>query len=87
MLVFLQSLAVKSFIFTTISYTIDQKVTWKWGSGTASGTVKKVYTSKITKIIKESEVTRDATQDDPAYLILQADGDEVLKSHSELSAS
>ena len=35
-------------------------------------------------IIKGSKVSREASKDDPAYLIEQEDGDEVLKSHSEL---
>ncbi|MCF6445867.1 DUF2945 domain-containing protein [Nereida sp. MMG025] len=59
-------------------------VEWDWGNGTGSGTVQKTYTQKITKTIKGTEVTRDASKDEPAFLIEQDDGDEVLKSCTEL---
>ncbi len=66
-------------------YSEGDKVEWNWGNGTGSGEVVKKYTRKITLTIKGSEVTRDASEDDPAYKIEQSDGDEVLKSGSELS--
>lgn len=62
-------------------------VAWDWGDGTAQGKVTKVYTRKITKTIKGSEITRDASEDEPAYLIEQDDGDEVLKSCTEVRAA
>lgn len=67
-----------------MAYNENDKVEWKWGNGTGTGKIKKVYTQKITKTIKGSEVTRKASDDDPAYLIEQEDGDEVLKGHDEL---
>ncbi|MGR3542268.1 MAG: hypervirulence associated TUDOR domain-containing protein [Hasllibacter sp.] len=67
-----------------MAYSEGDKVEWNWGNGTGTGEVKKKYTSKITKKISGSDVTRNATEDDPAYLIEQEDGDEVLKSGSEL---
>ena len=66
-------------------YSEGDKVEWNWGNGTGTGEVVKKYTQKITLTIKGSEVTRDASEDDPAYKIEQDDGDEVLKSGSELS--
>lgn len=60
------------------------KVKWEWGNGEGTGTVQKKYTRKTTLKIKGSEVTRDASEDEPAYRIEQEDGDEVLKSGSEL---
>ena len=65
-------------------YNVGDKVKWEWGDGTATGEVQKRYTQKVTRKIKGTEVTRDASDDAPAYLIEQSDGDEVLKSHSEL---
>lgn len=65
-------------------YSEGDKVEWDWGNGTASGKVRKVYTSKITRTIKGNEVTRKADDECPAYFIEQDDGDEVLKSHSEV---
>ena len=66
------------------SYSEGTKVEWDWGNGTGTGKVAKVYTQKITLKLQGSEVTRDASDECPAYRIEQEDGDEVLKLHSEL---
>ena len=63
------------------------RVTWSWGSGTAEGTVQETFTREVTRTLKGTEVTRNATEDEPAYLIEQEDGDRVLKSESELDAA
>ena len=63
---------------------VGDDVSWNWGNGTASGTVKQVYTERVSKTLKGAEVVRDASEDNPAYLIEQDDGDQVLKSDSEL---
>lgn len=60
------------------------KVEWDWGHGTGQGEITKVYTQKTTVTIKGSDVTRDADEACPAFLIEQDDGDAVLKSASEL---
>ncbi len=60
------------------------KVEWDWGNGTGTGKVVKTYTQKITLTISGTEVTRDASDDEPAYKIEQEDGGEVLKSQSEV---
>lgn len=65
-------------------YDIGDHVRWSWGSGTAEGTITERFTDSVTRTIKEAEVTRDASDEEPAYLIEQEDGDRVLKSHSEL---
>ena len=62
----------------------NTRVAWDWGSGTAEGNVREVFREKTTLTIKGARVTRNATADDPAYRIEQADGDVVLKLHSEL---
>lgn len=59
-------------------------VEWDWGDGTAKGEVQKVYHQEVTVKIKGNDVTRDASEDEPAYLIEQEDGDEVLKSCTEV---
>ena len=64
---------------------IGDRVEWNWGDGTGSGTVTERFTDKVTRTIKGNEVTRDASEDEPAYLIEQDDGDRVLKSASELT--
>jgi hypothetical protein len=67
------------------TYQTNTKVEWNWGNGTGTGYVREVYREPVEKTIKGSTVKRDASDDDPAYLIEQDDGDKVLKSHSELS--
>jgi hypothetical protein len=63
-----------------------QKVRWKWGNGTAEGKVSEIFTHDVTRELQGTEVTRNASKDEPAYLIEQDDGSEVLKSHSEVEA-
>ncbi|QDV69128.1 hypothetical protein Poly24_28420 [Rosistilla carotiformis] len=63
----------------------NQSVQWNFGSGVGKGKIKDAFISKVTRTIKGSEVTRNATEEEPAYLIHQDDGDEVLKCQSELT--
>ena len=67
-----------------MSISKGDRVAWSWGSGTAEGKVKEVFTSDVTRTLKGNEVKRKASEDEPAYLIEQEDGDEVLKSCTEL---
>jgi hypothetical protein len=60
------------------------KVEWAWGKGHASGKVKDVFTESVTRQIKGKKITRHGTEDEPAYLLEQEDGGQVLKSESEL---
>ncbi|MEL6516679.1 MAG: DUF2945 domain-containing protein [Pseudomonadota bacterium] len=62
-------------------------VEWNWGNGTGTGKVVERFTDDVTRTIKGSDITRNASDDCPAYLIEQDDGDQVLKSHSEVSAA
>lgn len=66
------------------SYTRGDSVEWTWGNGTATGTVQKTYTEKVTRTLDGTEVTRNGTEDDPAVYIEQDDGTGVLKLASEL---
>ena len=63
------------------------KVSWAWGDGEGAGKIVQIYTSKVTKTISGTEVTRNASEEEPAYLIEQEDGDKVLKSVTEISKS
>ena len=67
------------------NFHIGDTVEWNWGNGTGSGKVTERFTSKVTRSIDGTDVTRDASEDEPAYLIEQDDGDKVLKSASELN--
>ena len=59
-------------------------VSWSWGNGTGTGTVVEVHTEKVTRSLGGSEVTRNGSDEDPAYLIEQEDGAQVLKLRSEV---
>ncbi|QJR80280.1 HVA1 family protein [Alteromonas pelagimontana] len=67
------------------AYQKNAKVKWAWGQGEGTGFIHEVYQERVTKTLKGSEVTRNASSDNPAYLIEQEDGSKILKSHSELS--
>ncbi|HAV13966.1 MAG TPA: hypothetical protein DCX06_10830 [Opitutae bacterium] len=60
-------------------------VEWKWGNGTATGTVDETHHEQITRTINGNEVTRKGSKDNPAYVIKQEDGTTVLKLQSEVS--
>ena len=68
-------------------FNIGDTVEWDWGNGTAGGKITERYTEKVTKTIKDNEVTRKADDDEPAFLIEQDDGDEVLKSITEIRSA
>lgn len=64
---------------------VGTTVEWNWGNGTGRGRITRIFREDVTRRIKGSSVTRKASAEDPAYLIEQDDGAEVLKSRSELS--
>lgn len=59
-------------------------VKWKWGNGTAKGKILETYITKVSKTIKGSKVTRNGEPRNKALYIEQDDGDNVLKSESEV---
>ena len=68
------------------SFQTNQYVKWDWGNGTAKGQIKERFEREVTRTLQGTEVTKDGDEDNPAYLIKQEDGDEVLKRGSELEA-
>ena len=61
-----------------------QQVTWDMGNGKAQGTIADRFNRKVARRIRDRIVTRYGSPDDPAYLIKQDDGSEVLMFGSEL---
>lgn len=59
-------------------------VRWTWGNGSATGTVKRRFTRKVTRTLDGSEITKNGSEDCPALLIEQDDGALVLKLRSEV---
>ena len=68
-------------------YKTGQSVQWSWGQGKGRGRVAEVFTERVTRTLEGAEVTRNADEENPAYLIEQEDGARVLKSHSELESA
>ena len=66
------------------TYSIGDRIKWKWGEGFGEGKIVERFTEKVSRVIDGTEVTRKASDDEPAYLIEQDDGGRVLKSHSEV---
>lgn len=62
-------------------------VTWKYGTGTATGKIVETHPQSVTRKLKGAEITRHGTPDNPAYLIEQTDGSQVLKLRSEVQAA
>ncbi|PVA05327.1 DUF2945 domain-containing protein [Thalassorhabdomicrobium marinisediminis] len=60
------------------------RVKWDWGKGTATGKVAETHARKITRTINGCEITRNGSDDDPALVIKQDDGQTVLKLKSEV---
>ncbi len=61
-----------------------ENVTWKFGKGEAEGKVEETFTEPVEKKIKSANVKRNASKEKPAVLIKQENGNEVLKSETEL---
>lgn len=63
------------------------QVTWKYGTGTATGKIEETHKESVTLKIKGSDITRNGTPDNPAFVIVQENGDKVIKLKSEVSAA
>ena len=63
---------------------IGEKVRWKWGSGHGEGQVKERFERRVQRTLKGARVVKSGSARNPALLIRQDDGAEVLKLQSEL---
>jgi hypothetical protein len=59
-------------------------VSWKYGTGTATGKIEETHKESVTRTLKGSEITRNGTPDNPAFVIVQENGDRVIKLQSEV---
>ncbi|WP_022823875.1 DUF2945 domain-containing protein [Hymenobacter norwichensis] len=59
-------------------------VSWKYGTGTATGKIEETHKETVTRTLKGSEITRNGTPDNPAFVIVQENGDRVIKLQSEV---
>lgn len=69
------------------SYRKGASVTWKWGSGTATGKIAERFERRVQRTLKGAKVVKNGTADNPAYLIEQEDGARILKRGSEISSA
>ena len=63
------------------------KVSWKYGTGTATGKIESVHKEPIVRTVKGSEIHRNGSADDPALVIVQDNGDKVIKLQSEVKTA
>ncbi|MCB2408234.1 DUF2945 domain-containing protein [Hymenobacter lucidus] len=61
-------------------------VSWKYGTGTATGKIEETHKESVTRKLKGSDITRNGTPDNPAFIIVQENGDRVIKLQSEVTA-
>ncbi len=61
-----------------------ETVHWNWGKSEAEGKVKVKFSEPVKKKIKGSEIKRNASKENPAYLIEQENGSKVIKSEKEI---
>lgn len=62
-------------------------VTWKYGTGTATGKIEETHKETVTRKLQGADIVRHGTPDNPALLIVQENGDRVLKLQSEVKAA
>lgn len=67
------------------SYRKGTNVKWSWGHGTAEGKIADRFDRRVQRTIKGSQIVKNGSADNPAYLIEQEDGGTVLKLGSELN--
>jgi hypothetical protein len=61
------------------------QVSWKYGTGTATGKIESIHKESITRKLKGHDITRHGTADNPAFIIVQDNSDRVLKLKSEVT--
>jgi len=60
------------------------QVRWRHGAHEAKGRIIERHVRRVERTLSGSHIVRNASRDNPAYLIEQDDGAQVLKSRSEL---
>jgi len=67
------------------AFHIGDRVAWNWAQGSGEGKIRQRFERRVQRTLKGSRIVRNGTKDNPAYLIEQEDGGQVLKRGSELS--
>lgn len=61
-------------------------IQWRWLGNTIEGVVLGVFTQPIVREIKGKKIKRNRSEENPAYLVKSAAGNEALNLGSEISA-
>lgn len=69
------------------AFSKGDQVKWNWGNGEGEAQVDEVHTERVERQIDGKKQTRNGTEDNPAYVLKQDDGQRVLKLHSELKSA
>lgn len=67
-------------------YAVGSAAQWKWMGRLIDGEVKEIYFEPVAKTIKGKVIKRNASQENPAYLLQSEAGNYALKLHSELQS-
>lgn len=68
-------------------FSIGEHVRWTWGRGEGRGWIAERVERRAERVIKGRTIIRNGSPENPAYVIEQGNGAEVLKLGSELSAA
>lgn len=79
--------SLKNTLNESTSISKGSNVSWKYGTGTATGKVESVHKGSVTRSYKGSEIHRNGSEENPALVILQPNGSRVLKLKSEVKSA
>lgn len=68
----------------TKPYGVGEHVKWRWRPNWARGKITERFIKRVTCKIKGKDITRNADDENPAYMVEQADGGRALKTHHQL---
>jgi len=71
-------------ILRKVAYQPGSRVRWADGGQPVQGIIRKVFTHRLERTMNGATVTRPANRRNPAYLIEQECGAQLLLNHSEL---
>ncbi len=67
-----------------VAYQPGSRVRWADGGQLVQGIIRKVFTHRLERTMNGATVTRPANKRNPAYLIEQECGAQLLLNHNEL---
>lgn len=68
-------------------WAVGSDVQWKWMGRLIDGQVIEIYFESVAKNIKGKVIKRNASKENPAYLLQSEAGNYALKLHSELQSN